>query len=69
VLCFNAHYEPIDFTLPPLEFGPTWSPVIYTADSTTADAKPVTAGAKVAVDARSLMVLQAAADQAHSTTS
>ena len=21
VLCFNAHYEPIDFTLPPKEFG------------------------------------------------
>ena len=69
VLCFNAHYEPIDFTLPPQEFGAAWSPVIYTADSTTADAKPVPAGAKVAVDARALMVLQAAADQVHSTTS
>ena len=21
VLCFNAHYEPIEFTLPPKEFG------------------------------------------------
>ena len=21
VLCFNAHHEPIDFTLPPKEFG------------------------------------------------
>ena len=32
VLCFNAHHEPIDFTLPPEEFGPAWVPVIYTAD-------------------------------------
>jgi hypothetical protein len=34
--------------------------VIYTADTATAqEAKPVTAGAKVAVDGRSVMVLQA----------
>ena len=60
VLCFNAHYEPIEFTLPTKEFGPAWVPVIYTADTTTAEeAKPVTAGATVAVDARAVMVLQA----------
>jgi len=61
VLCFNAHYEPIEFTLPPKEFGPAWTPVIYTADTATAEeAKPVTAGATVAVDARAVLVLQAA---------
>jgi glycogen operon protein len=60
VLCFNAHYEPIEFTLPPKEFGAAWVPVIYTADTAVADeAKPVTAGAKVAIDARAVMVLQA----------
>jgi isoamylase len=60
VLCFNAHYESIEFTLPPTDFGAAWVPVIYTADTATAqEAKPVTAGAKVAVDARSVMVLQA----------
>jgi len=60
VLCFNAHYESIEFTLPPTDFGAAWVPVIYTADIATAqEAKPVTAGAKVAVDARSVMVLQA----------
>ena len=60
VLCFNAHYEPIEFALPPKEFGPAWVPVMYTADTTTAEvAKPVTAGAKVSVDARAVMVLQA----------
>jgi isoamylase len=60
VLCFNAHYEPIEFTLPPKDFGPAWVPVLYTADTTTAEeAKPVTAGTTVAVDARAVMVLQA----------
>jgi isoamylase len=60
VLCFNAHHESIEFTLPPTDFGAAWVPVIYTADTATAqEAKPVTAGAKVAVDARSVMVLQA----------
>ncbi|WP_353369909.1 glycogen debranching protein GlgX [Mycobacterium sp.] len=60
VLCFNAHHESIEFTLPPTDFGTAWVPVIYTADTATAqEAKPVTAGAKVAVDARSVMVLQA----------
>ena len=45
VLCFNAHHEPIEFTLPPKEFGPAWVPVIYTADTATAEeAKPVTRG-------------------------
>jgi glycogen operon protein len=61
VLCFNAHHEPIEFTLPPKEFGPAWAPVIYTADTAAAeDAKPVAAGATVAVDARAVLVLQAA---------
>jgi isoamylase len=60
LLYFNAHDEPIEFALPAKEFSAAWVPVIYTADTTTAEeAKPVTAGAKVAVDARALMVLQA----------
>ena len=62
LLFFNAHYEPIEFTLPPTDFGASWVPVIYTADTTAEEAKPVAAGAKVAVDARALMVLQAATD-------
>jgi isoamylase len=63
LLYFNAHYEPIEFTLPPAEFGASWVPVIYTADTTIAEAaKPVAAGVKVAVEARALMVLQAVVD-------
>jgi isoamylase len=60
VLCFNAHYEPIEFTLPAKEFGATWVPVIYTADTAIAEeSKPVAAGATVAIGARAVMVLQA----------
>ena len=29
-LCFNAHYEPIEFTLPPKEFGTAWRIVVHT---------------------------------------
>ena len=57
VLCFNAHYQPIGFALPPKGFGPTWVPVINTGSTTTDDA--VKAGTTVTVDARSVLVLQA----------
>jgi hypothetical protein len=30
-LCFNAHHEPIEFTLSPTDFGPAWIPIIDTA--------------------------------------
>ncbi|RDH74388.1 glycogen debranching enzyme GlgX [Mycolicibacterium moriokaense] len=59
MLFFNAHYEPIDFKLPRKEFGATWVPVIYSADDVIEESKPCAAGAKVTVDARSVMVLQA----------
>jgi glycogen operon protein len=59
-LCFNAHYEPIEFALPAKEFGETWVPVIYTADTGKAEeSKPVAAAATVSVGARAVMVLQA----------
>jgi glycogen operon protein len=63
LLCFNAHHEPIDFTLPPEEFGPAWTPVIDTA--TAADgAEPITAGVAVRVEARAMVVLRAAPSSA-----
>ncbi|WP_101951283.1 glycogen debranching protein GlgX [Mycobacterium sp. 3519A] len=60
LLFFNAHYEPIEFTLPAEKFGASWVPVIYTADTAAADeSKPVPASATVSINARALMVLQA----------
>jgi glycogen operon protein len=59
VLFFNAHHEPIDFTLPHEDFGSSWVPVIYTADDVVEESKPYDASATVTIDARSVMVLQA----------
>ena len=59
VLCFNAHHEPIEFTLPPEEFGPAWTPVIDTAAGADdgGEASPVRAGATVRVGSRGIVVL------------
>ena len=68
VLCFNAHHEPIEFTLPPEEFGTAWTPVIDTVAGADdgGEASPVRAGATVRVGSRGIVVLQAAPDQASS---
>src|ERR1700743_3379217 len=39
-LCFNAHHDPIEFTLPPGEFGPAWLPVVDTAEAAGAADRP-----------------------------
>ncbi|CAN5687571.1 glycogen debranching protein GlgX [soil metagenome] len=60
VLCFNAHHEPIEFTLPSKEFGQTWQAVIDTsAESGDEEAKPVSAGEAIRMEARAMVVLQA----------
>ena len=60
VLCFNAHHEPIEFTLPPREFAPSWTEVINTAAAPDPDHIP--AGKAVSVEARAVLVLQATSD-------
>ncbi|BBC66799.1 hypothetical protein MMRN_36950 [Mycobacterium marinum] len=59
ILCFNAHFEPIDFTLPPVEFGSGWRVVVATAAATATSAGALPAAATIVVDARSSVVLQA----------
>jgi glycogen operon protein len=62
VLCFNAHDQPLDFTLPPAEFGSAWIPVINTADVPSADGeepKPIAAAGTLQVESRAMVVLQA----------
>jgi glycogen operon protein len=60
VLCFNAHHEPIEFTLPPDEFAPGWLPVLDTAAGTgyveNGDALPPQG--KVTVEGRAVVLLQ-----------
>jgi glycogen operon protein len=60
VICFNAHHEPIEFTVPPEEFGAAWQPVIDTAAEPGAvEADPVAATETLKVGARAIVVLQA----------
>ncbi|MGV0605888.1 glycogen debranching protein GlgX [Mycolicibacterium sp. XJ1904] len=63
VLCFNAHYEPIDFVMPEKKFGDSWIAVIDTAADDGDEPTPVDAGQKVQVAARSVLVLQAATEE------
>ena len=61
VLCFNAHHEPIEFRLPPKGFGAKWRPVVDTATPENGHGDTMLrAGARVSVEARALLVLQAA---------
>jgi glycogen operon protein len=59
LLCFNAHYEPLTFTLPDASFGARWGRVIDTADPDFAqDAPHVGPAAEIRLEKRSMMVLQ-----------
>jgi isoamylase len=60
-LIFNAHYEPLTFTLPVPRWGRQWLPILDTARGWIDDATPLGAGSKIKVAARSLVVLQRAA--------
>ena len=63
LLCFNAHYEPIDFTLPKKKFGAAWQPVIYSVHGAVmAGSRPLAHGSKLSVEGRAVIVLQAAAE-------
>jgi glycogen operon protein len=60
MLFFNAHYEPIEFTMPPSEFGASWEPVVDTSDPVRiVGAKPIDAAEPVTLDGRSVLVLRA----------
>jgi isoamylase len=62
VLCFNAHHEPIEFTLPPAEFGKAWQLVVDTAAASgeVDDDAVVKAASAVRLESRSMLVLRAA---------
>ncbi len=60
LLCFNAHYEALDFTAPPSSYGSTWESTLDTAqpvDHQIDGPRTVKAGEVIAVEARSLLVL------------
>jgi glycogen operon protein len=59
VLCFNAHYEPIEFTLPPADFGANWRVLVHTGAEDTEHPEELGAAAELTVDAHTAVVLQA----------
>jgi len=57
LLLFNAHYEALDFVLPPPSFGARWTIVVDTATEVGERNATFTAGSTARVDARSVIVL------------
>ena len=60
ILMFNAHYEDIEFTLLPQEFGSSWEVLIDTTEQLGYPASTLTIGASetTVVPARSTVVLK-----------
>ncbi len=60
LLLFNAHYEPVDFTIPDEEYGEAWEIAVSTARPLAHDIDDagVKASDTVEVDARSILVLR-----------
>jgi glycogen debranching enzyme GlgX len=61
LLCFNAHDEPIDFVLPPVEYAAGWEVVLDTATDGSTDHRPHSAGDTLAVTDHSMRVLRRSA--------
>ena len=60
LLLFNAHHEPLPFTLPPEDFGGTWECVLDTAVAVVPDRPWLKAGSETMLEARTLVVLKRA---------
>jgi glycogen operon protein len=58
-MIFNAHYEPVEYTLPPAKYGSEWRKVIDTADACVSDdGQVLKPGDSFAVESRSIVVFR-----------
>jgi len=57
-LIFNAHHEPLTFTIPGEDWGDVWLKEIDTATGRIEEEKSIGAGDQIQVEARSLVVLR-----------
>ncbi len=57
LLLFNAHDDPLDFAIPPQDYGEKWELVVATATGSGREATTVPAGGNLTVPERSLVVL------------
>ena len=58
LLCFNANDKPQDFVTPKGNYAKEWTATLDTADATGSTELVVTAGKKISLQARSLLVLR-----------
>ena len=58
LLCFNANDKPQDFVTPKGDYAKEWTATLDTADATGSTELVVTAGKKISLQARSLLVLR-----------
>jgi glycogen operon protein len=59
-LAFNAHHEPMEFTLPATEYATAWTVVLDTAEHGELERDELKPGETVTVGARAVVVLSAA---------
>jgi glycogen operon protein len=59
-VCFSAHHEAIDFTLPGTDYGQQWRAIVDTALPKFEPGEPFEAGDAVSVGPRAIVVLQRA---------
>ncbi len=57
-IIFNAHYQFIEYTLPPAKYSNKWKVVIDTATDLVGEGENLEAGGKLNVKSRSIMVLE-----------
>jgi isoamylase len=63
-MIFNAHFEPVEYMLPPEKYGTEWRKVIDTAECCVSDDGQVfRPGDLVTVDSRSIMVFKHALEE------
>jgi isoamylase len=63
-IIFNAHYEPLDYILPPAEYGSAWHKVVDTSEGFIGDdTHEYGPGDSVQVQSRSTMVMRCKTDQ------
>jgi glycogen operon protein len=58
LMCFNAHDNVVDFVIPDGDYANAWAGAIDTADPRGVSTLEITAGEKISLDPRSLLVLR-----------
>jgi isoamylase len=56
-LIFNAHHEPLEYSLPPSKYGKSWQKILDTFDGKVGEGPRFKPGDKVRVEARSIILL------------